>query len=350
MAGTGGWSLPSPAMHAVILAGGKGTRLRPLTDTRPKPLVPFMAAPFAAGLLRRLQQAGCNRATFLVGPTEAPFTPLRDLGRDLGLRIGLVPEETPLDTAGAARRLLRHLGETEPVLVCNGDILTDLNYAELVRVHRQAEAAATLALTRVEDTSAFGVVVCNDRGVVERFVEKPPAGTETAETVNAGTYVLSPDVFDAFPGDGPLSFERVVFPGLLASGQTVLGHPSPGFWADLGTPQRYLEGHRAVLDGRCDWPTPPGLRRGDGTAALHETARVEPGASLSGTVVVGANCVIGRDALLHDAVLFDDVQIGARASVSSAVLGEGVRVAEDAVVDGAVHGDGAVVAAAPSTD
>lgn len=330
-------------MHAVILAGGKGTRLRPLTDTRPKPLVPFMGAPFASGLLKRLQSAGCDHATFLVGQQEGPFAPLRDLGKGMGVRIDIMTEEAPLDTAGAARRLLSGLDESAPVLVCNGDILTDLDYAGLLAAHRRHGAEATLALTRVEDTSTFGVVVCDERGNVARFVEKPPAGTETADTVNAGTYVLDPDVFTGFPGEGPLSFERDVFPGLLAAGHPVLGVPSDAFWTDLGTPQRYLEGHRAVLDGRCGWPLPAGLRRRPGTVAVHETAQVGDGAVLSGAVMIGAGCVIGPKARLHDVVLSDGVSVGARARVTSSILGEAVRVVDGAVLEGTVSGDRAIV-------
>ena len=325
-------------MHAVVLAGGKGTRLRPLTDRRPKPLVPFAGDPFAAGLLRRLRNAGVTRATFLVGADPVAFAPLEDLGRRIGVPVTVVAEPEPLDTAGAARDLLRR-SPPGAVLVCNGDILTDLDYAAVVRAHRTRGAVATLTLTRVEDTSAYGVVECDASGVVRRFVEKPPAGAVAADTVNAGTYVLEPAAFDAFDQPGPLSFERTVFPSLVASGAVVLGVVSDAAWLDLGTPERYLAGHAEVLTGRCGWPVGDDWSRRS-SALVHRRAQLRPGAVLAGASVVGADSVVGEGARLDSAVLFSGVRVGAGASVTASVLDDGVEVAAGAVV-----GPGAVVPA-----
>jgi mannose-1-phosphate guanylyltransferase len=324
-------------MRAVILAGGQGTRLRPLTDTRPKPLIPFVGEPYAAGLLRRLAEVGVDRASFLIAQDPEPFAALEPVARSLGMVVEALTEEMPLDTAGAARRLLRdHAGE--PVLVCNGDVLTDLDLGALVTGHVEAGACATIALTRVEDTSSFGVVVCDEAGRVERFVEKPPPGTLDADTVNAGTYVLSPGAFDGFPGDGPLSFERDVFPGLLDAGELVRGHPADVHWADLGTPQRYLDGTRAVLEGRCDWPVAPGMVA-VGTAALAHAEAELDGADLGAGVVVGRGCRLADGVRLLDAVLFDEVDVGADVRVDGAIIGEGAVIGR-----GARLGPGAVVA------
>ncbi|MGH8903071.1 MAG: sugar phosphate nucleotidyltransferase [Egibacteraceae bacterium] len=330
-------------MHAVIIAGGQGTRLRPLTDTRPKPLIPFMGEPFAVGLLRRLAGAGVASATFLVASDAAPWQLLLEAGPQVGIDVAIETEEMPLDTAGACRRLLPRLEVGGPVLVCNGDILTDLDYAGLVVRHRAAGATATLALTRVEDTSSFGVVVCDGGGRVERFVEKPPLGTLAADTVNAGTYVLQPDAFAQFPGEGPLSFERVVFPGLVEGGRYVLGVPSEAYWQDLGTPQRYLDGHCAVLEGRCGWPVAPGFHLDGNLVAVHGTARVAPSAGLGPMTVVGAGCLVAARAVVASSVLHDGVEVGEAAQITGTVLGPGSRVLEGARVTGAVVGDGAVV-------
>jgi mannose-1-phosphate guanylyltransferase len=333
-------------MDAVVLAGGKGTRLRPLTDTLPKPLVPFMGEPYAAGLLRRLLAVGVTRATFLVGQDAEPWKPLADLADDIGLQVAVVTEETPLDTAGAARRLLA-AGVEDDVVVCNGDILTDLDLADLLAAHRAGRATATIALTRVPDTSAFGVVVCDDAGVVRRFVEKPPPGTLSQDTVNAGTYVLAPDAMARFPGDGPLSFEREVFPGLLASGATVLGRVSGAYWADLGTPERYLAGHLAVLEGRCHWPQAPGMEPSRAGVAVHGVAAVAPGAVLESGTVVGAGCSIGAGARVVASVLHEHVDIGAGALVEASILAPRCQVAPGARVGpGAVLAEGTVVRAA----
>ena len=316
-------------MHAAVLAGGKGTRLHPLTAHRPKPLVPFVGEPYAAGLLRRLAAAGARRVTFLVGAEAQPWAPLAALGERVGIAVDVRTEEVPLDTAGAVRRLLtsRQPEDDAGLLVCNGDILTDVDLRAVVAAHHSAGATATLVLTRVEDTSAFGVVVTDETGRVERFVEKPAPGTLPQDTVNAGTYVLAPDVFDAFPGDGPISFERSVFPGLLEAGRHLLGIPSDAHWADLGTPARYLAGTRAVLDGTCHWPVGEGFASVAPTVLVHAGAKVAPDAELGPHVIVGAGCRVESGAVLRDAVLHEDVRVGAGAHVVSSILARGASVA-----------------------
>jgi mannose-1-phosphate guanylyltransferase len=326
-------------MQALVLAGGQGTRLRPLTATRPKALVPFCGEPFAAGLLRRLAAVGVRDVTFLVARDAAPYGALQPVGQELGVTVTALTEERPLDTAGAARRVLRGRSGG-PVLVCNGDILTDLDLDDLMRAHERTAACATIALTRVEDTSAFGVVVCETTGRVTRFVEKPPPGTVAADTVNAGTYVLDPGVFDPFPGDGPLSFEREVFPGLLADGAAMTGQVADAFWADLGTPARYLEGTAAVLDGRCRWPLAPVMRPVADGALVHERAVVGHAALGAGTVV-GAGCRVGEHAALVGTVLFDRARVGPRADLRRCILGEAATVPPGVRLDTAVLADGA---------
>jgi mannose-1-phosphate guanylyltransferase len=331
-------------MRAVILAGGQGTRLRPLTDHRPKPLVDFMGEPYAVGLLRRLAAAGVDHATFLIAQDPTPFDALVGPGRTLGVAVRAVTEEVPLDTAGAARRLLRGQA-TGPVLVCNGDVLTDLDLVALVTRHDRDAAVATIALTRVEDTSAFGVVVCDAADRVRQFVEKPAPGTLAEDTVNAGTYVLSPGAFDAFPGDGPLSFERTVFPGLVQRGDLVLGVADDAYWQDLGTPSRYLEGQQAVLDGRCAWPAGHDLHPNGQGALVHAKADVHPDALLGPGVVVGRGCRVEAGAVLRECALHDGVEVGAGARVERAIVGPGARLAPGAQLIDAVVGDAEVVPA-----
>lgn len=327
-------------MRAVILAGGRGTRLRPLTDTRPKPLVPFMGAPYAEGLLRRLAAVGVDTAVFLVGQEAEPFAGLTDL--PVAIDVQVVTEERPLDTAGAARRLLRDPAWTGDAFVCNGDVLSDLDLAVLLEAHANADAAATLALTRVDDTSSFGVVETDDRGRITAFLEKPAPGTTPANTVNAGTYVLADHVFDRFEGDGPLSFERDVFPGLLAAGERMLGVPDDGHWADLGTPRRYLDGHRAVLDGRCQWPH--SLSPRPGRVAVHPSAAIAEDARLGPHAVIGARATVGPRASVTDSVLLDDAVVEADAVVTGAIVGAGAVVGREvAVAPGTVLGDGQVL-------
>lgn len=325
-------------MEALILAGGQGTRLRPLTHLTPKPLVPFMGEPFAHGLLRRLVEVGVTRATFLVGQTAEPFGPLLAAAPRLGLEIAVAPEETPLDTAGAVRRHAAALPQGEPLLVCNGDVLSDVDLAALLQAHKDAEATATLHLVRVEDTAPYGVVACDTGGRVLRFVEKPPPGTETADTISAGTYVLQPEAFLHFPGDGPLSFERSVFPGLLERAEVLHGVATDHYWQDLGTPGRYLDGHRAVLDGRCRWPLGEGMELREGPSAVHASAQAGESGKVGAYSVIGEGCRIAAGAEVTGSVLHERVVIGAGSTVTDtligfeAFVGEGVTVPPGSVL------------------
>lgn len=312
-------------MRAVILAGGGGTRLRPLTNATPKPMLEFMGRPYAIGLLRRLADVGVDRLDLLVGQATDAFAPLVEAGRDIAVAVDVLTEERPLDTAGAARRLLRGSGDTD-VIVCNGDVLTDLDYADLVKRHREAGAVATLALTRVEDTSSFGVIERVDDGRIRAFIEKPPPGTTDLDTVNAGTYVLDAAAFGPFPGDGPLSFERDVFPGLLEARALLHGVASDAHWQDLGTPQRFREGHRAVLERRCAWPVPADLEWTAHGVAVHRSATVHADATLVAPVVVGAGVTVGRDAHLAGAIVLEGVHIGDGATVTDSIIGPGTRI------------------------
>lgn len=329
-------------MRAVVLAGGGGTRLRPLTATTPKPMIEFMGRPYVVGLMLRLADAGVDRVDLLVGQRTDHFDALVTTGREVGVTVDVVPEEHPLDTAGAARRLLRGSGERD-VIVCNGDVLTDVDYTDLVGRHRKGGATATLVLTRVEDTSSFGVIECAPDGTVTAFIEKPPPGTTTADTVNAGTYVLDADAFDPFPGDGPLSFERDVFPGLLADGRLLRGEPSDVHWQDLGTPQRYRDGCQAVLEGRCDWPVPAELARRGGAVAVHRTATVAGDATLVGPCVVGAGAIVGTGARLRGAIVLRGAVIGDDAQVTDSIVGPYAAVGPAATVgpDAVIVAEGA---------
>jgi mannose-1-phosphate guanylyltransferase len=290
-----------------------------------------MGEPYAVGLLRRLAHAGSERVTFLVGRDPGPFAGLASAARELGVDVDVVPEEEPLDTAGSARRLLRGTGQRS-VLICNGDILTDVRYGELVQAHEARRADGTLALMRVEDPSSYGVIECDPRGRIERFLEKPEPGTTRQRTVNAGAYVLNAEVLDAFDGDDALSFERDVFPGLLDSGAALVGVEPEAHWQDLGTPERYRAGHRAVLEERCRWPWTSAMRRSGPLVAVHEDAEVCAGAALEGPVVVGSRARIEPGARVADAVLFEGTTVRSGAVVRGTVLGAGAEVAAGAVV------------------
>jgi len=335
---------------ALIVAGGRGTRLLPLTERVPKPMLPFCGAPFLAGLARRLGEAGVRRVGLVVGADTAPFVPLVALLAPHGIDVTLVPEPVPLDTAGGVRSATFDLAE--PVLVLNGDVLSDLDVAALVAAHEAADAAATIALTRVPDTSTFGVCVLEgDR--ITAFVEKPAPGTLPGhDTVNAGAYVLAAGVLARF-GEGPLSFEREVFPTLLAQGETIAGHVHEGVWTDLGTPERFLEGQRLVLDGALAWPPYDELRELDAAEGgapgirVGRDVRIAADARLDAPVVLGDGVHVGPGAAVGPYVVAaEGVRIGAGADVAGALLaagsvvGDGARVEDSLIADGGVVDDG----------
>jgi len=342
--------MPVPTT-AMIVAGGRGTRLLPLTRSTPKPMLSFCGAPMLAGLARRLGQAGVRRLILIVGADPTPFTPLVALLAPHDIEVRIVPEPTPLDTAGGARHA--SLALTEPYLVLNGDVLSDLDLVALARTHARSGAAATLALTRVEDTSAYGVCVVEGERIVD-FVEKPAPGTLPGQdAINAGAYLIEPGVLAEFP-DGRLSFEHTVFPTLVAEGRGLAGHVTAGVWSDLGTPERFLAGQRLVLAGALEWPVLDdlgehpahlGLRCGRdvtiapgvrivGPVVLGDGVSVEAAAVLGPGLVAATGVHIGAGAQVHDAFLDHGAVIGSGASVSDALVGAGAVIGADAHLDG----------------
>ena len=349
--------------EAMIVAGGKGTRLRPLTLTTPKPLLPFCGQPFLSGVIRTLAAIGVERVLLVVGADTAPFESLREDAAAVGVVVEIVPEPTPMDTAGGVRAALDRV--TGTFLILNGDILTGLDLIELIAEHRRSGAAATLALTRVEDTSSFGVCVLEGQRIID-FVEKPDPGSfPDQDAVNAGTYVLEPEAMRRFP-TGPLSFERVVFPELVAAGERVQGFVSGALWADLGTPERFLHGHRLVLNGEVRWPvtvevhhdTASARARSDievaasaritGPVLLLPGARVGEGARLGPYVVVGGGSRIGDGAHVRDSIVFDSARIGDGAAAVGALIGHRAIVDPEVhLAPGSVVADDGLVAAQP---
>lgn len=321
-------SLVRPVTDAMIVAGGRGTRLQPLTHDTPKPLLDFCGKPFLAGVIDRLAAAGVTRVFLVVGADTSPFEILRPLADEVGVSLVMVPEPEPLDTAGGVREAAEQVDDA--FFVLNGDILHDLDLTAQVERHRSSGADATLHLVPVEDTSTFGVCVLDDDGMITSFVEKPAPGTLPGQhNINAGTYILEPEAIRAFPS-GRLSFERAVFSGILERGGTIAGHVAPGVWADLGTPERWREGHRRVLDGEVHWPAVAAVPQRAPDVRVHPAATVDRRANLVGPVLVleGASVAPG-------AVIGPHVVVGQQATI-----GEGVHLSDTVVGRGATVGDG----------
>ncbi len=316
-------------MKAVVLVGGEGTRLRPLTLTTPKPLLPIANQPHIERQLSWLASHGVDEVVLSMGYLPDAFhahfrhdTAGHDVFNDVILRYAV--EDEPLGTAGAIRFAAEGLDER--IVVCNGDVLTGLDLGAMVRFHDERGAEATISLAQVDDPSAFGVVPTQVDGSVIAFVEKPPPGKAPSNWINAGTYVLEPQFLDRIPPRLNVSVERETFPRMLAEPGLLFGYQSDAYWLDIGTPEKYLEAHADVLAGRVGLPPVP-----DGVE-LREGIWVQPGAVIDASAVLEAPVLVGAGA-----------KIEARAHVSSSVLGVDAVVEADAVLAGAVLHTGAHV-------
>jgi len=322
-------------MKAILLAGGKGTRLRPLTLHTPKPIVPIFDKPFLSyqiGLLKQLPEIDEVILSLNYQPRRLEET-FGD-GSGLGIRLRYVVEPSPLGTGGAIKYAARGIDDT--IVVFNGDVMTSVDVAAVVAQHKARRAKATIVLTPVDNPSAYGLVETDADGNVRRFLEKPAADEITCDTINAGIYVLEPETFDRIPKDAPYSIERGYFPSLVERGETFVAYVERGYWIDIGTPEKYRDVHRDIFDGRCPLG-PAGI--GSGQPVVAPDAKIEAGAVLEGPcfldtgVVVKAGARVGPYSVLGRSVLVEE-----DAQVTGAIVWPNARIGRDAVVGAALVG------------
>lgn len=318
-------------MRAVVLVGGFGTRLQPLTLSIPKPMLPVGHVPIIERLVANLGRSGVSDVTFALGFKPEPFVEAFPTGQCAGVALHYAVEPTPLDTAGAIRFAADASGIDDTFVVVNGDVLTDLDVGQLVQFHRDRGAEATLHLIPVADPSAFGVVGLDADGRVERFVEKPAAGTAPSNLVNAGTYVLEPSVLQRIPVGEKVSIERVTFPAIAAD-RGLFGLATDDYWIDTGQPEFYLKANLDVLSG---------IRRNDRCVAVHENATVHPAAVIK-QAIVGSGATVGDRAVVVRSVVLSGAVVGDRVTVTdSVVMG---RIGAGAVLKSCVIGATGVIA------
>lgn len=326
-------------MEAILLVGGQGTRLRPLTISTPKPLLPTAGVPFLAHQLARAEAAGVDRIVFATSYRAEMFAAC--FGASCyGVELEYMIEDHPLGTGGAIRNAASALrsGPDEPVLILNGDILSGHDVQAQVALHTKHNAAVTLHLTEVEDPSRFGCVPTDEDGRVTAFLEKTPH--PVTNRINAGCYVFRRSVIDSIPADEVVSVERETFPGLIAAGETVLGYPEAAYWLDVGTPEAFVKGSRDVVLGALESPALPAPA---GERLLLSGAVVSEHAVVDGGTSVGVGAVVEAGATVSGSVLFDDAVVAKGATVRDSVLGRGAHVGPGAVLEGAILGDGAKV-------
>ena len=352
-------------MKAVVLVGGEGTRLRPLTLSAPKQMLPIVGVPMIERVLTYLASHGVDEAVLSLGYLPDAFTEAYPGGRAAGVSLTYAVEPEPLDTAGAVRFAATFAGINETFVVVNGDVLTDMDLTSLVAFHRERGAEGTIHLHPVADPSAFGVVPTASDGRVTAFVEKPPRDEAPTNEINAGTYVLEPSVLARIAANGRVSIERETFPAMVRDGG-LYARADNRYWIDTGTPSAYLEANFDYVEGRRGLAIAPDLGdRGDGVYVEGESdlrgdviahsvvfagCTLEPGARVEHSVL-GRGSVISAGALVTDCVLMDDCRVAADASVTGSIMGPRSIVGQRAhVMPVSVLGADAVVSSGTMVD
>jgi NDP-sugar pyrophosphorylase family protein len=342
-------------MKAILLAGGKGTRLRPLTIHTPKPIVPIFNRAFLHYQIDLLKQVPeIDEVILSLNYQPRRIEEVFGDGADLGIKIRYVVEPVPLGTAGA----IKYAGDklTESVVVFNGDVMTQLDLAAVIRMHRERQARATIVLTPVDNPSAYGLVETDEQSNIKRFIEKPKPEEITTNHINAGIYVLEPDTFDRIPSEVPWSIERSYFPSLIERNETFVAYVYNGYWIDIGTPEKYVQVHRDIMDGRFVAPPfagltsprrciAPDVRIEDGATIgdpvfIDEGVLVKAGARLGPYAVLGRQTQVEEEAIIERAIVWPNCRIGSQSSITDAVLGRQCHIGRNVSLNsGAVLGD-----------
>jgi mannose-1-phosphate guanylyltransferase len=349
-------SASGPEMQAVILAGGEGTRLRPLTSTVPKPVVPLVDRPFISFMIEWLRQEGVDDVILSCGFLATGMRNVLGDGSSAGVRLRFVEEPDPRGTAGALKFAESMLDER--FLMLNGDVLTDISLAGQIAQHERTGAVATLALIGVPDPANYGLVRLNEDASVQAFVEKPSADSIDTNLISAGAYVLERSILELVPPDRNVSIEREVWPQLVGAG--LYGYASEGYWLDIGSPARYLQGTFDILEGNVstpvrarlggDWLAVDGAAEVRGRvippAVIERGVRVAEGAHVGSLVVLGEGVSVAAGASVERSVVFAGAQIGERCTLRDCIVAAGASIGADTTIaGGAVVGEGVTIGA-----
>lgn len=350
-------------MKAVILVGGEGTRLHPLTSKTPKAMVPILNKPFLEYLILYLKKHKVRDIILTTSHLPHRIQSYFGDGAEWGVHLSYLVEETPLGTAGAVKNAEALLDE--PFFVVNGDIVTGIDLTKMMSQHRKTKPRVSLALTPVDNPTIYGVVETDDEGMVKRFVEKPGWEEVTTNMINAGIYILEPEVLSYVPPATNSTFERHLFPLLLEKGEPILSYPSTAYWIDIGTPEKYLRVNHDLLSGKAPSLDTYHAQIGS-NSQIHPSARIEgqvligegciiaQGVRVKGPAVLGERCQLDEDALIEGAILWAESRVGKKALLKNCIVGSGCYIQEGSQVpDSCVLGDNVVVGKnsrlAPST-
>ena len=342
-------------MKAIVLVGGEATRLRPLTYNTPKAMVPVLNIPFLEYVIRHLGEHQVNDIVLALGHLSQPIKDYLGDGRRFGVSLYYSIEDTPLGSAGAAKYAERYLNES--FLVLNGDIFAELDFTAMINLHRERKAKATIAVTPVDNPTSYGLVETNDHGRVTRFLEKPKPEEVTTNMINAGAWLVESDILDLIPPRTQFSFERNVFPQILAQKEPVYAYPISGYWMDMGTPEKYLQLNRDLLGGKSSHYIPSQSNE----IVTGKQCEIHPTAQIKGPVVIGANCSVGRqvkligpvvigdrctiqdDSLIEDSVIWRSVRLGTQVQIKKSIVADNCVLSDDSFIEESVLGENVTV-------
>lgn len=343
-------------MKAVILAGGQATRLLPLTCNIPKAMVPVLNIPFLEHVIRYLSEHQIKDIILAQGYLAQPIEGYLGDGSQLGVKLNYVAEDTPLGTAGAVKNAERYLDDT--FLMLNGDIFTDLDITAMIDFHQKRRAKATIALTPVDDPTSYGLVETDAEGRVTQFLEKPSPSQVTTNMINAGTYVLEPEILAQIPSQTKVSIEREVFPLLLEQGKPVYAYPSSAYWIDIGTPEKYLRLHRDLLNGKSSQYVPALPEE----VVIGEQSYIHPTAQIKGPVMIGSNCTIGDkvrltgpivighgcqilpESAVEESIIWRNTRLGQHVNLKNSIVADNCCLNADSTIKDSILGDNVTVA------
>jgi len=342
-------------MKAVILVGGEATRLRPLTCNIPKAMVPVLNTPFLEHVIHYLGYHQVKDIILAQSRLSQPIESYLGDGSQLMVKLNYSIEDAPLGTAGAVKNAEEYLDEA--FLVLNGDIFTDLDITAMIDFHLERKAKATIALTPVDDPTSYGLIETNAQGRVTRFLEKPSWSQITTNMINAGTYVLEPEVLAQIPPQANFSFERELFPLLLEQDEPIYAYPSSAYWIDIGTPEKYLQLHRDLLSGKS---SQYGLTPGE-KVVIGEQSYIHPTAQITGPILIGSNCSIGRsvkligpvvighgctilgDAVIEQSIIWRNARLGTRVNLKNSIIADNCCLNDNSIIEDSVLGDNVTV-------
>lgn len=345
-------------MNAVILVGGLGTRLRPLSINTPKSMMPVVNIPFIEYVLRRLSRHNIKHIVMAISHLAQPIKNYIGDGSRFGVSITYTVEDTALGTAGAVKNAEQYLDD-EAFVALNGDIFTDLDISAMVALHKRRKAKITIALIPVEDPTLYGLVETDDKGRITRFLEKPSREQITTNMINAGTYIMEADVLNSIPAQTMFSFEKEVFPPLLQKGEPIYAFPSSCYWMDIGTPQKYHQLNRDLLNGESNqfnFTANSRISSGKnsnihrtaeitGPAVIGDNCTIGQKARLNGAVVIGSGSTIGDGAIVEDSVIWQNVAIEKGAIIKRSIIADNCRIGAKSTIVDAVISDNVTITA-----